>query len=48
MIIGGSEITELVGVAGRIVLGLVALLRAEPNDIPTVVRELSHWWHRGS
>jgi hypothetical protein len=30
------------------VLGLVALLRAERNEIPTVVREFSGWCHHGS
>ena len=42
--INGAQITDLT----LQVLGLVALLRAKPKDIPEVVRELSRWWHPGS
>jgi hypothetical protein len=48
MINGKVEIAELVDIAGRFVLSLIALCRAERNDIPTVAQELSSWWCRGS
>jgi hypothetical protein len=48
MINGKVEITELVDIAGRFVLSLIALCRAERNDIPTVAQELSSWWRCGS
>jgi hypothetical protein len=48
MINDSDEFARLVDVAGRLVLGLVALFRAERKEIPTVVRELSGWWHHGS
>jgi hypothetical protein len=36
----------LVYVLGLLDLGFVARARAEAKDIPKVVRELAHWWHR--
>jgi hypothetical protein len=48
MIIRDGEITVLIRIAGQVVLGLVALLRVERNDIPTVLQEISGWWDPGS
>ncbi len=33
-------------VAVWLVLGLVALLRARPEDVPRVVEALARWWRR--
>src|SRR5579875_317180 len=52
---GGPRVcTEVVGmyvvllwaVAVWLVLGLVALLRARPEDVPRVVEALARWWRR--
>jgi hypothetical protein len=44
----GVEIIVLVCVAGRLLLGLVALVRTEPAKIPDVVDRLARWWYRWS
>lgn len=43
---GTVEVIAVVYVLGLLGLGFVALIRAERKDIPEVVRELAHWWHR--
>jgi hypothetical protein len=43
---GTDRVAAAVCVAGLFGLGLVALIRAHPKDIPEVVRELTNWWYR--
>jgi hypothetical protein len=43
---GSVEVAALVAIVGMLGLALVALLRAERKDIPSVVRALAHWWRR--
>jgi hypothetical protein len=42
----GVGIAVLLSVVGRLVLALVALIRADSKDIPDIVRGLACWWHR--
>ena len=46
--IGGVVLLVVAAVyfLGLLGLGFIALIRAERKDIPEVVRELAHWWHR--
>jgi hypothetical protein len=44
----GFETALLACILGHLMLGLVALVRAERKDIPEVVRELANWWGRGA
>ena len=38
------DIVALTYVLAVLVLGIIALVRADSKDIPSVVRELAKWW----
>jgi len=35
-----------VGAVVVLVLGLVALIRCDTKDIPTIVQAIASWWHK--
>jgi hypothetical protein len=42
----GAMLIAILWIATVLILGLVALLKAKPENIADVIKALSHWWHR--
>lgn len=41
-----SPAVAIVTVLALLILALVALFRARPDDIPKIVRQMTHWFTR--